>query len=74
MPLFEFRCNKCGREFEDLVSANANARCPECGCEDTQKLMSTCVRHGRDDSYGYAARSGGGCGGCSGGNCASCGH
>lgn len=75
MPLYEFICDKCGHEFEELAFGESAMQCPNCGAQDTHKLMSTCARRPRQDgSSGYAPSSGGGCGSCSGGNCASCGH
>lgn len=76
MPLYEYVCNKCGREFEELVFGNDIPPCPECGAAETRKMMSRCARHkGGDGDMDFGAPvSGGGCGGCSGGNCASCGH
>jgi len=43
MPLYDFRCRGCGREFEALVRA-ADATTPECpGCHarDLEQLLST---------------------------------
>ncbi len=43
MPIFEFICQKCGKEFERLVFRSDEAvQCPECGQESVNKLMSTC--------------------------------
>ncbi len=76
MPMYEFRCTSCHREFEELVSATAKETpsCPACSSTKTEKLMSCCHHSGGGNAdYGAApARSGGGCAGCSGGNCASC--
>ena len=77
MPIYEYSCQKCGRDFEELVFDETPPPCPYCGSNDTQKLMSCCARHNNGAEGGeYAASSGGGggCSGCSGGNCASCGH
>ncbi len=76
MPIFEFKCNDCDHNFEELIRTDASARCPECGSENTEKLISLCVRNRRSGGSGdyTPSYSGGGCGGCSGGNCASCGH
>lgn len=76
MPLYEYVCTKCGREFEELVFGDDLPSCPECGAEETSKMMSCCARHrGAENGGDYGApSSGGGCGGCSGGNCASCCH
>jgi putative FmdB family regulatory protein len=42
MPIFEFQCNACGHQFEQLVftSDTEPPVCPACGCGDVQKLMS----------------------------------
>jgi putative FmdB family regulatory protein len=40
MPIYEYRCEKCGNEFEEYMSINdSNPDCPECG-KTTQKLIS----------------------------------
>ena len=76
MPLFEYRCADCGTEFEELGSAQDTPVCPSCHSANTKRLMSAC-RHccggsGNGDFSMPSAPSGGGCAGCSGGNCASC--
>jgi putative FmdB family regulatory protein len=42
MPLFEYRCSKCGNKFEELVTGDRNAQipCPSCKATSTEKLMS----------------------------------
>lgn len=47
MPIYEFACGKCGREFEDLAFGDAKAPCPYCGSHDTRKIMSACAKIGR---------------------------
>ncbi|SDF49043.1 FmdB family zinc ribbon protein [Desulfovibrio legallii] len=79
MPIYEYSCTKCGRDFEELVFDDAAPVCPHCGSHATHKLMSCCAHHAGGSAGGdYAPPSGGsgggGCAGCSGGNCASCGH
>ena len=76
MPIYEYGCQKCGHEFEELVFADATPHCPECGSNDVQKLMSQCCHCGKggDDYSAPVSTGGGGCAGCAGGNCASCGH
>jgi putative FmdB family regulatory protein len=51
MPLFEYTCRACAKRFTFLsgvVQDEKLPRCPRCGGEDLQKLMSRCAR-GRDD-------------------------
>jgi putative FmdB family regulatory protein len=42
MPLFEYRCQTCGHQFETLVSSASRTRppCPECDGQDVEKLYS----------------------------------
>lgn len=42
MPIFEYRCNTCGHQFEQLVFSSDTVLpvCPECAAADVQKLMS----------------------------------
>lgn len=75
MPIYEFKCEKCGKEFEEMTGLDAEApHCPDCGGL-SKRLMSACRRFKKASGGDYAApASGGGCGGCMGGNCASCGR
>ncbi|MDD3642267.1 MAG: zinc ribbon domain-containing protein [Candidatus Krumholzibacteria bacterium] len=42
MPLFEFRCRRCGRRFEELVLSPAQSvACPDCGSDEVEKEFST---------------------------------
>lgn len=79
MPIYEYACDKCGKEFEELVFDDSLPACPHCGSAQTRKLMSCCCVHGASssgdgESCATGGGSGGGCAGCSGGNCAGCGH
>ena len=51
MPLFEYSCRVCDKQFTFLsgvVADNDVAKCPRCDSIDLQKLMSR-FRHGRSD-------------------------
>lgn len=81
MPIYEYKCDKCGHEFEEIVfgTGGGDVKCPACSSDKTGKLMS-CCRHkngGAGDPLGSApampSGGGGGCSGCSGGDCSSCG-
>lgn len=44
MPLYEYQCNKCGKEFEKMVrftEASLNPACPSCQSQDTKKKISS---------------------------------
>jgi len=43
MPLFEYKCGKCGAKFEKLVFGAAPDRlvCPKCGAEEATRQLST---------------------------------
>ncbi|MDR1659125.1 MAG: zinc ribbon domain-containing protein [Desulfovibrio sp.] len=76
MPIYEYLCEKCGNEFEELVFGEDVPSCPQCGKKTTRRLMSRPARYrdGSSGGEGVSSGSSGRCGGCSGGNCASCGH
>ncbi|MCD6305597.1 MAG: zinc ribbon domain-containing protein [Deltaproteobacteria bacterium] len=44
MPIFEFKCNKCGNVFESLCfrsNGEDKGPCPLCGADDSEKVLST---------------------------------
>lgn len=40
MPLYDFRCRACGARFEERTGAEELAPCPDCGADDTERLLS----------------------------------
>lgn len=42
MPLYEYRCKKCGRVMEELEEPNAKGphTCDKCGSRSMEKLFS----------------------------------
>ncbi len=41
MPIFEYACKKCGKEFETLVRPGSGApSCPACQGTELEKLLS----------------------------------
>jgi putative FmdB family regulatory protein len=44
MPLYEYQCHDCGKEFEKMVrfsEADQNPACPDCQSQDTKKKISS---------------------------------
>ena len=66
MPIYDYRCARCGNRFDLLrsVSARDDVKCPKCGGEVSR------VYEGKWMSLGKASASGGGCS--CGGNCQGC--
>jgi putative FmdB family regulatory protein len=42
MPIFEFKCCKCGKEFERIIfgSDEQVPACPDCGSPEASKMLS----------------------------------
>ncbi|MBI5064237.1 MAG: zinc ribbon domain-containing protein, partial [Desulfatitalea sp.] len=51
MPIYEYQCKKCGKEFEQLVFGKETPNCPECNSAKVCRLMSCC---------GFVSKSAGG--------------
>jgi putative FmdB family regulatory protein len=68
MPIFEFLCENCGQQFEELVFSNSaikDVTCPECGSEAVRKQISTFA----SKPAGGAALGGGSWGGSQAASC-----
>ncbi|MDX9786568.1 MAG: zinc ribbon domain-containing protein [Desulfobacterales bacterium] len=76
MPIYEYHCEACNRDFECLVFSGETPCCPKCKGEDVHRLMSACGFMSKSGSGETVSRSAGAsaCGGCSATNCGSCGH
>lgn len=37
MPIYDFKCRKCGNEFEQVVKGDEAPSCPACGAGDTER-------------------------------------
>jgi putative FmdB family regulatory protein len=40
VPIFEYECRACGRDFELLVRTGDVPACPSCASQDLEKLLS----------------------------------
>ncbi|MEW6652578.1 MAG: zinc ribbon domain-containing protein [Bacteroidota bacterium] len=66
MPIFEYKCNNCGKRFDVLHKSSTNLDevvCPDCQSKNSKKLLS---------SFSAAVASSSGFGGgssCSDGSC-----
>ena len=63
MPLFEYRCGDCERDFEAFVTADRKAECPSCRGANLIKRWSSPGMVGASNGGAKAAMpNGGGCG------------
>ena len=40
MPIYEYKCQACSREFELLVRPGTALACPSCGADQLERLIS----------------------------------
>ncbi|MFC1657255.1 zinc ribbon domain-containing protein [Candidatus Moduliflexota bacterium] len=72
MPLYEFRCGRCGEEFEKILSSSAGrVTCPSCRSRKTEKLFSAFGM--KSGGKFVSSRGSAECGSCTSKNCKSCG-
>jgi putative FmdB family regulatory protein len=69
MPIYEFHCEKCGRDSETLVRSSdwTGTACPHCGSKKLSKKFSVFAAAGSGGNDAPSCDSGGG--GCCGGHC-----
>ena len=71
MPIYEYKCMKCKKDFECLVFGNnGDICCPDCNSKKVKRLMSACSFKNEGNFSSSAASSG--CSSCSGGSCSTC--
>jgi putative FmdB family regulatory protein len=69
MPIYEFHCEKCGRDSEILVRSTdwKNTPCPHCGSAKLAKKFSVFAAANAGPAGAGSGNRGGG--GCCGGHC-----
>ena len=76
MPIFEFRCSRCGKEFEELIlPSDPKPCCPQCQCKEVDKLLSAfsfSSKGASSDAVSTSASGSGGCSSCSSKSCSTC--
>jgi len=71
MPLFEYVCDKCGKEFEELVrSPDEKVCCPSCKSSKVEKKMSV-FAHKSGEKF-RSSSSSSSCSSCTASSCSSC--
>ncbi|MFH1823991.1 MAG: FmdB family zinc ribbon protein [Candidatus Firestonebacteria bacterium] len=71
MPIYEFKCKKCSKKFEDIVfSSNySKVSCPECNSKNVHKLISV---FGFKSGSKFKGSTGSSCNSCHANSCSSC--
>jgi putative FmdB family regulatory protein len=77
MPIYEYVCLDCKKEYEILRSFNESDQpmdCEECGSRNVKRKLSLAFAHSGGSSVSdIGGGGGGGCSSCDGGNCGTCG-
>lgn len=61
MPLYEYHCSDCGKDYEEyrsLENRDAEGKCPSCGGEKTERKLSL-FSAGWGSHFGFGGGSGG---------------
>ncbi|MBU0986260.1 MAG: zinc ribbon domain-containing protein [Proteobacteria bacterium] len=76
MPIYEYECSDCGKEFERLVFGSEVPDCPACQSKKVNKLMSASTFFSKSSSGLTQSTSSGAssCSGCASTACGSCSH
>ena len=76
MPIYEYYCEKCDKNFECLIIGSDKPECTTCSSKKVTRLMSSCgfVSKGGGGETTRASASASSCGGCAATSCAGCGH
>lgn len=71
MPIYEFKCKDCGKNFEALViGSREDIDCPQCKGTSLERLMSACAF--KSGGSFTPATGSSGCSTCGSHNCSTC--
>ncbi len=78
MPIYEYKCNNCGKDFETLVLGSDTPTCPSCQSDDLSRLLSMCGFVSKSTGPGNTVQTttssaSSACSGCAATSCATCG-
>ncbi|MCF8067327.1 MAG: zinc ribbon domain-containing protein [Desulfobacterales bacterium] len=76
MPIYEYHCNDCGKDFEYLVLGSDKPECEFCKSKKVKRLMSTCgfLSKGSGGETVSSSAGASSCSGCSATSCSGCGN
>ncbi|MBF0099798.1 MAG: zinc ribbon domain-containing protein [Desulfobacterales bacterium] len=74
MPIYEYHCETCGKNFEFLTFGSEKPKCEFCNSQQINRLISTCgfVSKGKAGEVTRQSASASSCSGCSSTSCGSC--
>jgi putative FmdB family regulatory protein len=64
MPLYEYACKDCAKQFELLVRASETPECPSCHSTELERRLSVFAAHTSGGNGATALPSVGACGAC----------
>ncbi len=76
MPIYEYVCKSCKKEFEairPMSQKDAQIECEKCGSKKVKRKLAVLYAHSEGKAIAGTS-SGCNCGSCSGGSCGSCGR
>lgn len=71
MPIYEYHCDCCEKDFETLVFGSQEVLCPTCG-GPVHKLMSCCSFKSGAGDFKTSGSGKSSCSGCTSSSCATC--
>jgi putative FmdB family regulatory protein len=75
MPIYEFHCNQCNEDFEQLVMSSDKPFCPDCQTNDVRRILSVCgfISKGSGGETVSTSAGSSSCATCTSGSCSTCG-